>query len=145
MSRCECKVPCKWYTTVGCQGCWCCGACGRDGGCDGKHGVADLQSSKFSYNEEVEWQNALLKAEEQYDDMLTLRFGPGTYGFHELVDRIHVACATWEDHIATHPSVALDKERHKKAWDVLNQMTEFYQMCGVADWPEEKKKEETNG
>lgn len=91
------------------------------------------------FEAENTWKKELEVAREHYAPSdLKEQFGPGSVGFHEVIDRIHVQAATWADHIASHPGVTLDQERHRRAHQILDLMHELYQLCGRQDWDAEQ-------
>jgi hypothetical protein len=63
-------------------------------------------------------------------ETLEARFGPGTYGEHELLDRASLMLSNWETFIVEHPATLLDPERYRKACEVAAMMAEFYQWVG---------------
>lgn len=93
---------------------------------------------------EGEWEEALAAAREHYGEFigsaptLEAQFGPGTHGFTEAIDRVHVAASMWEDHVAGHPGITLDLGRYRLARKIAGLMAELYQMCGTADFDAEE-------
>ena len=61
---------------------------------------------------------------------LDSRFQPGSLGWHELWDRLHVQHAVWEDHLATHPSVILDANTFEIARQIGDLMAKLYLHVG---------------
>lgn len=58
-------------------------------------------------------------------------FAPGTFGFHELVDRLLLQQVQWEQFCLRHPSSVLDAEIYALAWDINEKMADLYQKAGV--------------
>jgi hypothetical protein len=61
------------------------------------------------------------------------RFGPGSFGYHELLDRTYLLMDNWESFIANHAATLLDPERYRKAREIADAMTAFYQWVGRDD------------
>jgi hypothetical protein len=61
------------------------------------------------------------------------RFGPGSLGYHELLDRSYMLMDNWESFITSHPTTLLDPERYRKAQEIADAMTSFYQLVGRGD------------
>jgi hypothetical protein len=66
-------------------------------------------------------------------DTVEGRFGPGSFGYHELLDRAFLLMDNWESFIAAHPATLLDPDRYRKAREIADAMAEFYQMVGSGD------------
>jgi len=64
-------------------------------------------------------------------ETLEERFGPGSFGYHELLDRASILMNNWDVYIAQHPATLLDADRYKRAHEVLNAMYAFYQLVGA--------------
>jgi hypothetical protein len=58
------------------------------------------------------------------------RFGAGSGGIHEILDRVHVAHETWERYILDHPSTLLDPNLYLLATQVSLLMGLLYQRTG---------------
>jgi hypothetical protein len=86
---------------------------------------------------EVERQNELTKARENHvlseGETIEMRFGPGTFGYHELLDRANLMLINWESFIVSHPATLLDPERYEKAQLIVEAMADFYQVVGAGD------------
>jgi hypothetical protein len=67
------------------------------------------------------------------------RFGLGSYGFHEIIDRLHVIRSNWEEHVVNHPSVVMDRQRFRQAREIGDIIADFYQDCALEDWLEEEE------
>jgi hypothetical protein len=61
------------------------------------------------------------------------RYGPGSFGYHELLDRTFLLMDNWESFIATHQATLLDPERYRKAREIADAMADFYQLVGRGD------------
>jgi len=86
---------------------------------------------------EAERQNDLAEARESLStaegEPLERRFGPGSFGYHELLDRAYLLGSNWEEFVASHPTTLLDPERYRKAREIAEAMAEFYQLVGRGD------------
>ena len=86
---------------------------------------------------EVDRQNRLAGARESLvafeGETLEGRFGPGSFGYHELLDRAYLIQSNWETFIAEHPATLLDPERYRRAQEIATAMAEFYQLVGRDD------------
>ena len=60
-------------------------------------------------------------------------FGPGSFGFHELVDRSSVVMDTWASHVQDHPSCQRNPHLKKLADQVMQLMFDFYQASAFED------------
>ncbi len=67
------------------------------------------------------------------DEALVERFGPGTYGLHELLDRAHVLNNNWHDFIVDHTSCLLHADLYAEATRIGELIGQFYQMVGQKD------------
>jgi hypothetical protein len=85
-------------------------------------------------NLEDERQQKLAEAREDREPVpLEKTFGPGSLGYHELLDRSYMLMDNWETFIATHPTTLLDPERYRKAQEIADAMAAFYQLVGRGD------------
>jgi hypothetical protein len=85
-------------------------------------------------NLEDERQQKLAEAREDREPVpLEKTFGPGSLGYHELLDRSYMLMDNWETFIATHPTTLLDPERYLKAQEIADAMAAFYQLVGRGD------------
>ena len=86
---------------------------------------------------EIERQDDLAEARRNHDflegETLEARFGPGSFGYHELLDRAALLSANWDSFIASHPATLLDADRYRKAHEIAAAIAEFYQLVGRAD------------
>lgn len=41
---------------------------------------------------------------------LQKRFGSGSFGNHEILDRLHLCISNWYDFVADHPAIVLDND-----------------------------------
>lgn len=86
---------------------------------------------------EAERLNDLAEARESIvmdkGETLEQRFGPGSFGYHELLDRAYLLASNWEEFVATHPTTLIDPERYRKAQEIAEAMAEFYQLVGRGD------------
>jgi hypothetical protein len=87
-----------------------------------------------SMNLEVDRKQKLAEArEDPGQGTVEERFGPGSFGYHELLDRTFLLMDNWESFIATHPATLLDPERYRKAREIADAMADFYQFVGRGD------------
>lgn len=81
-------------------------------------------------NDDAEEQRQLYLADDPTDET---RFGRGTFGHHEALDRVHCQTNAWETFVVEHPSVLRDAELFQMAWGIGERMNEFYQAIGTKD------------
>lgn len=81
---------------------------------------------------EKDRQELLDKAKENFDgeEELKRRFGDGTYGAHELMDRAYMVMETWETYVKEHPTTVLNPDLFKLANEAWQKMFDFYQLAG---------------
>jgi hypothetical protein len=70
------------------------------------------------------------------------RFGPGSYGMHELLDRAHLASRFFQEHVLEHPACLLSEELWREASTIVDLMERFYQKIGELSAAEEEEKAE---
>jgi hypothetical protein len=58
------------------------------------------------------------------------RFGPGSDGMHELLDRAHLASDFFQRHVLDHPSCVLSDDLRRRADTIADLLEEFYQKVG---------------
>jgi hypothetical protein len=58
------------------------------------------------------------------------RFGPGSDGMHELLDRAHLAGDFFQRHVLDHPSCVLSEDLRRSADAIADLLAEFYQKIG---------------
>lgn len=78
----------------------------------------------------TEREKLLLEAGETWSD-LEERFGPGSHGHTEGIDRVHIQNSIWQDHIREHPAILLDLEAFTLAAEIGDKMNELYQRLGA--------------
>jgi hypothetical protein len=69
---------------------------------------------------------------------LQKRFGPGSFGHHEVVDRAYVASEVW-DMVASSPATLLDPELNADARRIGDLIFDFYQKAAMIDYSAEQK------
>ena len=88
---------------------------------------------------EAERQSLLAEARDScpLDEGETLeeRFGPGSFGYHELLDRSYLLLSNWEEFVTAHPTTLIDPVRYRKAQEIAEAMAEFYSLVGRGDSP----------
>jgi hypothetical protein len=97
---------------------------------------------------EVERLAYLREAEETFEGSdLQERFGPGSFGHHEAVDRSYIVSEMW-NFVLTSPATIIDPKAFELASKINDLMFDFYQLMARRDWEKEeadaKKKEEEN-
>lgn len=55
---------------------------------------------------------------------------PGSFGFHEALDRTYLVTEHWDSFILGHPSVFLDAELYREANSILASIANFYSKLG---------------
>ena len=68
---------------------------------------------------------------DQYGDQLEETFGPGSFGCHELLDRLSQAQANFEAYIKEHPSCIMNPEWHELAEKAGKLLIELYEKVGI--------------
>jgi hypothetical protein len=58
------------------------------------------------------------------------RFGPGSDGMHELLDRAHLASDFFQRHVLDHPACVLSDELRRRADAIADLLADFYQRVG---------------
>ena len=69
---------------------------------------------------------------------LQKRFGPGSFGHHEMIDRSFISLEMW-DYVARSPATVIDPELYEMADKIGHLMYEFYQTAARKDWEAEEK------
>ncbi|WP_406694157.1 hypothetical protein V5E97_24220 [Singulisphaera sp. Ch08] len=89
---------------------------------------------------EAERQSRLAEAQDglawSEGETIERRFGPGSFGYHELLDRAYLLSANWEEYIAAHPTTLIDPDRYRMAQEIAEAMAQFYQLVGRGDQPD---------
>lgn len=80
--------------------------------------------------EETEAERLDLLASFQREAGVQEGFGPGSFGNHELLDRVHLLEATWSRFVREHPSCYLDPLLYRRASEIESLMADFYQSVG---------------
>lgn len=75
-------------------------------------------------------QQALELAKEDFPEGVEERFGPGTIGAHEALDRAFMVQSMWEDFVSNHPTIVLNKELFGLAFEISEKLAEFYCRVG---------------
>jgi|GEM_PF-840997 len=77
-----------------------------------------------------EWQEKVTQASAEYGpDWLTL-YQPGSFGCHELLDRLHLMGDLVEGQVLDHPACAVRAEWHELASRAVEALRELYQRVG---------------
>lgn len=58
------------------------------------------------------------------------RFGKGSCGEHELLDRSSIILGMWDDYIIEHPSLVRNRELWELAMKIESDLSDFYQRIG---------------
>lgn len=58
-------------------------------------------------------------------------YKPGSFGCHELLDRVSLAAASVDEHVLDHPSCVRDKEWYALADQAVTVLNELYQRIGA--------------
>lgn len=80
---------------------------------------------------EADRQQLLEKAKSNFDgeDDLKKRFGPNTFGSHELLDRAFMLQENWEHYVKEHPTTLLNPDAFKLASEIVEKMYDFYNLA----------------
>lgn len=81
----------------------------------------------------------LAQAEETFGGRVVQRFGTGSFGNHEALDRVHLVEHIWGQFVLESPAVLLHAPLHQAAASIAEQLADFYQAVGQHDWEEEAK------
>ena len=87
----------------------------------------------MSDKEELEAERRELLAAYGFEESIEERFGPGTIGNHELLDRTHLVLAMWSQFVREHPSCYSDASLYRMASQIESMMADFYQTVGRRD------------
>jgi len=79
---------------------------------------------------EQERREDLLDAKAIYGD-LEEKFAPGSFGCHELLDRLSVVTSIWNERIIASPATIIDPEFYKEAREIANAISKLYQKVGT--------------
>lgn len=69
----------------------------------------------------------------RHPDPLEDRFGPGTHGHHEALDRTSLVSSMFSDFVEDHPAVLLDPEAYALAAQAADFMAKLYCHLGSKD------------
>ena len=78
-----------------------------------------------------EWQEHLAGVAAEQEPGWETRYGPGSFGCHELLDRVNLLGDLVEGQVLEHPSCALDPEWHQLAVRAVEALRELYQRIGA--------------
>lgn len=56
------------------------------------------------------------------------RFGDGSFGAHELLDRSNLILEMWESYIKEHPTTIINEEAFELAFEIGEKIADFYQL-----------------
>jgi hypothetical protein len=80
---------------------------------------------------------AEMEADEGHD--WAQRYAPGTFGCHELLDRVHLISSMFQQHVWEHPACLQNPEWYRLADAAVEAMEKLYQEIGAAHLGEEKR------
>lgn len=72
----------------------------------------------------------LEECKESYGEDFEETFKPGSFGFHELIDRASIMANIW-DYVAEHPSCISDPDLYKDAQEIQMAIADFYQKAAL--------------
>ena len=78
-----------------------------------------------------EWQEHLAAVAAEQEPGWEIRYGPGSFGCHELLDRVMLLGDLVEGQVLEHPSCALQAEWHHLAVQAVEALRELYQRIGA--------------
>ena len=78
-----------------------------------------------------EWQDHLMAVAAEQEPGWETRYGPGSFGCHELLDRVNLLGDLVEGQVLDHPSCALEAEWHRLATRAVEALRELYQRIGA--------------
>ena len=82
---------------------------------------------------EASRQAALREAEDNFPGAVMDRFGPGTIGLHEGLDRTYVQASVTEQYVAGSPAVALCPQAYRLVYVSIQLLNEAYQKLARFD------------
>lgn len=91
------------------------------------------------HQERLETLASILADEATTIEDLRARYGPGSFGYHEVLHVSSIAADMMDSHILRHPSVVLDPELYALAHAAHTSMLALYQQLGMnhpTDMPE---------
>lgn len=59
-------------------------------------------------------------------------YRPGTFGCHELMDRVHLICSMFQQHVLEHPACTQNSEWYRLADAAVEAMEALYQEVGAS-------------
>jgi len=77
-----------------------------------------------------EWQEHLATVAAEQEPGWETRYAPGSFGCHELLDRVMLLGDLVEVQVLEHPSCALQEEWHYLAVQAVEALRELYQRIG---------------
>ena len=78
-----------------------------------------------------EWQDHLTAVAAEQEPGWETRYGPGSFGCHELLDRVNLLGDLVAGQVLEHPSCALEAEWHHLATRAVEALRELYQRIGA--------------
>lgn len=78
-----------------------------------------------------EWQERLTAIAVEQEPGWEARYAPGSFGCHELLDRVNMLGDLVEGRVLEHPSCALRAEWHHLAAQAVEALRELYQRIGA--------------
>lgn len=78
-----------------------------------------------------EWQEHLAAIAAEQEPGWESRYAPGSFGCHELLDRVNLMGDLVEGQVLEHPSCALRAEWHQLAERAVEALRELYQRIGA--------------
>jgi hypothetical protein len=83
-------------------------------------------------NVNTEWEAHLASVQSEQDPGWEERYRPGSYGCHELLDRVLMLGDLVESQLLEHPACALNEEWYSRAVQAAETLRELYQRIGAA-------------
>ena len=84
-------------------------------------------------DDEIEEERLDLLAEYDFNEPIDERFGPGTFGNHELLDRTYLMESSWRQFVLEHPTCFSDPGLFTQAKEIEARIADFYQAVGRRD------------
>src|SRR6266446_4485198 len=78
-----------------------------------------------------EWQEHRAVMAEELEPGWETRYQPGSFGCHELLDRVSLLGDFVQEQVAGHPSCALRAEWHRLAMQAAEALRDLYQKVGA--------------
>lgn len=94
--------------------------------------------SEESEKDMLDFHKDLVNENDREEPDWRVRFAPGTYGCHELLDRTSIIANLVSD-LGDHPACVANVSWYAKAWQAQELLNELYQMVGESHLGDQDK------